>query len=258
MLLGAVMALAMAACGSAPSTSNDPLVLSVFAGASLGDVVAAAAPVYRTASGIAIQAATDSSTSLRIQIEQGAQADVFLSADTRNPEALLEAGLVDGALVPFARNRLAIIVPSDNPAGIRTYADLVRPGIKIVAAGANVPISAYAAQLVDEFAAMAGTQPGFAVAYAANVVSREDNVRAVVAKIALGEGDAAIVYASDAFAFSAVTVIPMPPSIDVLAVYAGVVPKTAHQPAAGHDFLDWFTGSAGQEILAAFGFSAPP
>ena len=255
MLVAVVAAVVIAACGvNNQSASHAPTALSVFAASSLRDVMAEAASAYGDVSGIQIEVSTDGSTALRVQIQQGAKPDVFLSADTKNPDLLLAGGLVDGTVVPFARNGLAIIVPRDNPAGIRTAADLGRAGVKVIAAGENVPISDYAAQLLEQLATAPGSGSGFAAAYAANVVSREDNVAAVVAKIELGEGDVAIVYASDAAASKDVLVIPLPRGIAVLATYAGLVPRTADHPSDGHAFLDWVTGSAGQQLLARFGF----
>lgn len=252
------VAVLIAACGpSNPSSSGSNAVLSVLAAASLRDVAIALAPAYQRETGISLEVSTDSSTALRVQIEQGAPADAFLSADTRNPETLAADGLVDGPVIPFARNALAIIVPRDNPAEIHTAADLARPGLKIIAAGDAVPISIYAEQLVGLIAAKAGPQSGYAAAYDANVLSREDNVKAVVAKIELGEGDAAIVYATDAAASKSVRVIPLPPGIAVLASYAGVVPTTARHALLGHAFLAWLTQSAARDILAGFGFSPP-
>ena len=253
-----IAAVSIAACGlGGNAPARPPTVLTVLAAASLRDVAAAAGPAYGRAVRIEIEVSTDSSTALRVQIEQGAEADLFLSADTRNPDALAASGLVDGSVVPFARNGLAIITPADDPAGIRTAADLARPGVKIVAAGAEVPISGYAEQLVDQIASAPGVAADFAAAYAANVVSREDNVKAIVAKIELGEGDAAIVYASDAAASTSVRVIPLPAGVDVRATYAGVVPTTSRHPADGHALLDWLIGPAGLEILARFGFTPP-
>lgn len=255
-LAGLAVSIALAACGSAVGPAQGgSTTLTVFAAASLLDVVGAATRAYGPAAGVELQTSADGSTALRTQIEQGAQADVFLSADTRNPEVLAADRLVDGAVVPFAHNRLVIIVPRDNPANIRTAADLGRSGVKIVAAGDGVPISGYAASLVEALASTPGIGAGFAARYTANVVSREDNVKAVVAKIELGEGDAAIVYASDAKASSAVLVIPLPRGIEVVATYAGVVPASARNRAAGHAFLGWLAGSSGQEILSRFGFS---
>ncbi len=251
-----VLVAAGCAPGAGPADAEEPLV--VFAAASLRDAVAAEADEYRRRGSVRISLATDSSAALRTQLEQGARADVFLSADTANADALAAAGLADGPIVPFAGNRLAIVVPSDNPAGIAGPFDLGRPGIKIIAAGEAVPITVYATTLVARLAALPGAPPDFAAAYAANVVSREDNVRAALAKVELGEGDVAIVYATDAAASKAVRSIDLPAEADVVATYAGVVPRTAPQPAGGRGFLDWLVAADGQAILAGFGFESPP
>lgn len=238
---------------SQPAASQARSVVTLFAAASLGRMVEALERAYGQGAGVAIESSTAASTALRVQIEQGAGADLFLSADTKNPDALRAEGLADGDVVAFARNGLTIIVPVGNPAAITSIADLGRPGVKVVAAGDAVPISGYAAMAVARWAATAGADPSFAAAYLRNVVSREDNVAAVVAKIALGEGDAAIVYATDAAAAS-VEAIALPPAVDVVATYAGVVPSTAREPAAGRALVSWLVGADGQAFLAGFGF----
>jgi len=201
--------------------------------------------------------ATDSSAALATQIEQGAPADVFLSADTENAQRLVLDGFAAGDAVAFADNELAIIVPTGNPAGIATAVDLARPGLKIVAAGAAVPITRYAVQLVANLARQPGYPSEFARDYEANVVSREDNVKAVVAKIELGEGDAGIVYRTDALASSKVGLVDVPAGANVVARYAGVVIRDTGEPAAAAAFLDWLTSPDGQSILASFGFRSP-
>jgi molybdate transport system substrate-binding protein len=121
-----------------------------------------------------------------------------------------------------------------------------------------VPIAKYAAQLVANLAKQPGYPAGFAAAYTANIASQEDNVSAVVAKIALGEGDAGIVYATDAKTSTQVTTIPVPAAANVPATYAGVVVKGSKNLAAAQAFLTWFAGPQGQAILASFGFLPPP
>jgi molybdate transport system substrate-binding protein len=249
----------LAGCAArSPGNGGGATELTVFAAASLRDPLRTVATAYEAATGVRLVVATDSSTALRVQIEQGAHADVFLSADTANPTALAEAGLTDGGVVRFAGNPLAIVVPAGNPGGLATPADLARRGLAIVAAGEGVPVTAYAATLLERLAALPGYPDDLPARYAANVVTREDNVRAVLAKIELGEGDAAIVYASDAAGSNAVATIPIPTAANVTATYAGTVPASARDRAAGHAFLDWLAGPDGAHILASFGLEAAP
>lgn len=247
-----------AACSPAPGSSaaTSPTdQLSIYAAASLKDALVAVEEAYETKRpGTTLGIATDSSSTLRTQIEEGAPADVFLSADEANPRRLVEAGLADGEAIDFAGNRLTIIVPADNPAGIESPADLARLGIKIVAAGDEVPITRYAQQVVANLAAEPGYPPDFVEGYAANIVSKEENVKAVAAKIELGEGDAAIVYVTDAMAGA---VVEIPPSANVAATYAGVVVGASPRIEASRAFLDWLAGPEGAAILAEFGFVAP-
>ena len=234
------------------------LELTVFAAASLKDVLADVMTTYEAVRpDVTLAVSADSSATLRTQIEQGAPADVFLSADTTNPQDLVDAGLTTGALSPFAGNSLTVIVPSANPAGITGPIDLAKPGVKIIAAGDDVPITRYATEAVAKLATLEGYPADFAAAYAANVVSREDNVGAVVAKIELGEGDAGIVYVTDANAADAVARIAIPDAGNVSATYAAVIVKTSLQVDAAQAFLDWLIGAEGQAILARHGFLPP-
>jgi molybdate transport system substrate-binding protein len=238
----------------APATID----LSVFAAASLRDALADIETAYEsTTPGVTLTIATDSSATMRNQIEHGAPADVFLSADLTNPDALAGAGLADGELVVFARNQLALIVPTGNPGAITNAADLARPGVRIIAAGDAVPITAYAAQLLANLARLPGYPSDFVAACAANTVSREENVRSVVAKVVLGEGDAAIVYATDANSARDVVTIDLPASANVQAPYAGVVVRATASAAEAHAFLDWLAGRDGAARLARFGFLPP-
>jgi len=241
---------------SVPSRTS--VELTVYAAASLRDVLDTLKGRYaQIAPWVTITVSTGASSALRTQIEQGAPADVFLSADTTNPAALVTAGLTAGEAKRIVDNRLTIVVPTSNPAGIKAPGDLARAGVKIVAAADAVPITKYAEELVANLAAQPGAPPNFAANYAANVVSREDDVKAVVAKIELGEGDAAIVYATDVAASDALTEIAIPPDAEVIAQYAGaVVGRSAHLDDA-RAFLDWLNSAEAQEIFGSFGFRSP-
>lgn len=262
----ACLVLVLAACssGASPSASVPASAapaagaLTIYGASSLKGALAKVKTAYETANpGTTLTISTDSSSALETQIEQGAPADVFLSADTTNPQKLVTRGLATGTPVKFAGNLLTVIVPTANPAGISTPADLARSGVKVIAAGAAVPITKYASQLVTNLARESGYPAGFAAGYAANVVSREDNVAAVVSKIELGEGDAAIVYATDARTSTKVTTVAVPADANVPATYSGVVVNASRNAAGARVFLTWFSGPDGQAILAAFGFLPP-
>jgi molybdate transport system substrate-binding protein len=213
---------------------------------------------YETANpGTTVTVAPDSSAALATQIQEGAPADVFLSADTTNPQKLVDGGFTSGDPVVFAGNELTVIVPTDNPAGLSSPMDLAKDGIKVVAAGDEVPITKYATQLVDNLAKEPGYPADFAVAYASNIVSKEENVKGIVTKIEVGEGDAGIVYVTDATASDKVGTVEVPDSANVPASYAGVVVKGSPNQDAATAFLDWFAGPGGQAILAEFGFLPP-
>ena len=252
-----LVVLVVAGCSSG-SVRAAPAELTVFGAASLKGALAKVKTAFEsTHPGTTLTISTDSSAALGTQIEQGAPADVFLSADSSNPRKLVDGGFADGAPVPFAGNKLTVIVPSANPAGIKTPADLAWAGVKVIAAGETVPITRYATQLVANLAREADYPPDFAAAYAGNVVSREDNVKAVVAKIELGEGDAGIVYVTDAKASTRVGSVPVPDSADVPATYTGVVVKASKDPVAARSFLTWLSGPDGGAILREFGFLPP-
>ena len=262
-----VLALVLAACssGSSPSPSAvasvagaAPASLTIYGASSLKAVLARAQVAYQAANpGTTITISTDSSSALETKIEQGAPADVFLSADTANPQKLVDQGLAAGALTTFAGNLLTVIVPTANPAAIQTPADLARAGIKIITCGDTVPIARYAAQLVANLARQPGYSADFVAKYTANIASKEDSVAAVVSKIELGEGDAGVVYVTDAKTSTKVTAIPVPDGANVSATYSGVVVKASANVAAAQAFLTWFAGPDGQAILASFGFLPP-
>ena len=241
-----------------PGAAGGPVSLTVFAAASLKAVLADAVAAYGAANpGTTITVSTESSAALETQIEQGAPADVFLSADTANPKKLVDAGLALRTAEIFAGNKLVIVVPKDNPGGLTTARDLGKAKLRIIAAGEKVPITKYANAVVQSLASQVGPA-SLVELYNAHVVSREDNVKGVIAKIELGEGDAAIVYVTDAKASDKVATVPIPDTANLAATYAGVVIKSSPNTAAAQAFLDWFAGPEGQAILARYGFLPPP
>lgn len=256
-VVAAVLALALVlGCGPAAGSIGGPH-LTVFAAASMRDALGDAAAAYEEAADVELTLTFDSSAALAAQIRQGAPADVLAAADLDTPRRLIEADDAFGPVAPFATNRIVLVVPTDNPAEIRTPVDLAGEGLRIVAAGEQVPITRYADQVVARLGRLPGYPAGFADAVAANVVSREDNVRAVLAKVALGEADAGFVYATDAGAADGVLSIEIPEAARVVATYgAVVVAGTSHRDAAGA-FVEWLAGPDGGDVLAAHGFGPP-
>jgi molybdate transport system substrate-binding protein len=129
--------------------------------------------------------------------------------------------------------------------------------VDIIAAGDEVPITEYATQLVQNLAVQPGYPANFAADYSANVVSKEENVKAIVGKLELGQGDAGIVYLTDAATSTAVMSIDVPDVANVPATYGGVVVKASAHQAEAAAFLAWLAGADGQAILAGFGFLPP-
>ena len=157
----------------------------------------------------------------------------------------------------FAGNVLTIITPGSGTPVVTTPMDLGKSGVKVVAAGDAVPITKYATQLVANLAKLPGYPPNFVEAYNKNIVSKEDNVKGIVAKIEVGEGDAGIVYVTDATAATKVRVVDVPAEANVPATYAQVAVKASKNLAGANDFMGFVTSPAGQAILAKYGFKPP-
>lgn len=262
----AVMVCLLAGCGSgtaAPGAPDVPparaaVTLNVAAAASLRAAVGALTDAYTAGNPeVDFTVTTDSSAALRTQVEQGAPVDVFLAADTTNPQILVDDGLALGDPVPFAVNTIAIVVPADNRAAISRPSDLALPDVRIIAAGQEVPLTAYADDVIANLASLEPDAVAWTAAVRGNVVSREDNAAAVLARIELGEGDAALVYTTDAAAADGILTIDVPADANVRATYAGIVPSTTVQPAAAGAFLDWVVGPQGQAVLGRLGFIEP-
>lgn len=197
------------------------------------------------------------SQDLRTQLEQGARADVFAGADTRNMDPLKSENLLGSNPQVFAHNRLVVIVPKSNPAGIKTLQDLRKPGLKIVIADASVPVGNYALQALDKMSADSSFGASFKETVLKSIVSKETNVKAVVSKVSLGEADAGIAYSTDAQAAGdKLTTIEIPDAFNIIAAYPIAVLKIGSMPTAAQEFVDLVLSPDGQAVLAKYGFVA--
>jgi molybdate transport system substrate-binding protein len=226
--------------------------LTVFAASSLRDAFLELGQRFEAGhAGVSVSFSFAGSQELRTQIEHGARADVLASADERHLRALAEAGLAE-APRSFARNEPVIVVPSGNPAAIHQLLDLPRAQ-RIVVGAPDVPIGAYTLRILEAAAARYGQ--GFRAAVEARIASRELNVRQVLAKVRLGEADAAIVYRTDALAArDAVETISIPADLNVVAEYPIAALRAAPQPALARAFVELVLSPAGRALLARYGF----
>ncbi|HEY4882077.1 MAG TPA: molybdate ABC transporter substrate-binding protein [Myxococcales bacterium] len=226
--------------------------VTVFAAASLREAFAEMGKRFEaTHPGTKVVFNLAGSQELRTQIENGAPADVFASADQKHMQALVAAKLATAPKV-FARNEPVLVVPRGNPAGLAGLQDLPKAR-RIVVGVPEVPIGAYTLRILDAASKRYGGD--FRANVEARIVSRELNVRQVLAKVGLGEADAAIVYRTDAAtAKQNVEVIPIPADLNVVAEYPIAVLTGAKQPALAAEFVGLVLSPAGQEVLATFGF----
>lgn len=235
-----------------PAKSID---LTVFAAASLTDAFGEIGRAFEaTHPGTSVVFNLGGSQNLRTQLEQGAQADVFASANRKEMDAAAAAGLVaPGADRIFVSNQLVVVLPAGNPAGVHTLQDLARPGLKLVLADEAVPVGSYTREVFNRLNANYG--PSFRADVLANVVSNENNVKQVLAKVQLGEADAGIVYASDALAASELLTIDIPAQASVVAEYPIAALAGAPSPAQAAEFVDFVLSPEGQSILKKWGFT---
>ena len=194
------------------------------------------------------------SQALRTQLEQGAVADVFASADDAQMQRALDHGLIDRPPQVFVRNTLLIIVPRDNPSQAASFADLAKPGLKLTLAGSQVPVGRYSREVLQAAQADHGTD--FSVRVLHNLVSEETSVKQVLVKVQLGEADAGIVYASDVSekVLQDVSPIAIPGAYNRLASYPIAATLAARNPSGAAAFIHFVLSPAGQAILKAHGF----
>jgi molybdate transport system substrate-binding protein len=216
----------------------------VFAAASLTASFNALGIAFRKANpGVGVNFNYAGTPTLVTQIEQGAPADVFASADTTNMDKLTADGFTSGSSEVFARNQLEIVIAPGNPKGIAGLADLAKPGVIYITEGPTVPAGRYSLQAL----ATAGVK--------VNPKSFETSVAGVISKIELGEADAGIVYSTDIQAAgSRVRAVPIPTANNVIATYPIVAVKGTKYQDIDNAFIAYVLSATGQSMLATFGF----
>ena len=234
-----------------------PQTLIVYAAASLTGAFGDIAKAFQAAHpGVTVKFNFAGSQVLRTQIEQGAPADVFASADHKNMDPLATENLAaSGAAQDFATNLLTVILPPKNPANIKTLQDLVKPGIKIVLEDASVPAGNYTRQILTNMSKDPTYGTDFSTKVLANVVSNETDVKQVVAKVDQGEADAGVVYVTDALAAPDLISISIPANYNVIAHYPIAALEKSSNPNLAAAFVAYILSADGQAIMKKWGFS---
>jgi len=237
-VIAALVAVLAIVTGSAGAQSQP---LTIYAAASLTDVFRSFDPDQRYSFA--------GSNALETQIRNGAPADIFASAAPLNTQRLFRQNLVQRP-VTFTSNRLALIVPKSNPAGIRSVYDLKRKPVKLVIAGAAVPVGGYTRTVLRKMGLSS---------VLSKVVSQETDVRAVTGKVALGQADAGFVYVTDARAVAdRVTVIRIPAWAQPRVRYEIAVVSRSSKKAAAQAWIKTLLSARGQAALKEYGFLPVP
>ena len=243
----------LSACGDSNiGGGNDggaePRTLTVSAAASLAEAFTDIGRTFESQhDGVTVTFNFGPSDGLAGQIDEGAPVDVFASASPTWMDAVETDGPGVTGRTDFARNRLAVIVPSENPAGVEGIDDLAEDGVKLVLAAEGVPVGDYAREAL--------ANAGIADAALENVVSNEEDVKGVVTKVVSGDADAGIVYVTDVTADveDRLKLIEIPDDVNVIATYPIAVVSGTKEAALAQDFVDLVLGD-GQQTLAGYGF----
>jgi len=248
----APVAAAAVACSGGGGQEGD---ITVFAASSLGDVMRdLGAGFERAHPGTHVRLNVASSATLVTQIREGAPADVFTPASPDEAAALSKEGFLSGTPQTFATNHLAVAVPAGK-GPVEAFADLAKPGLRLVLAARDVPAGRYAREALRRAEAAGTFGPGFEAAVLSNVRSEEPSVRAALAKVRLGEADAAIVYVTDVPAGDQeVWLVDVPAAVNVRAEYVAAVLRKTANPGTSADFAAYLVSKEGQAILERAGF----
>ena len=254
-VLGWLLMAAGCTAVSASNPQNENNRLIIFAAASLTDAFSELGQAFEARQGVAVVFNFAGSSQLAAQLSEGAIADIFASAnEVQMATAVSYNRILTNTIQPFATNQLSLIVPADNPAAIATLTDLAQPGVQLILAAPGVPVRVYSDAILHTLDASVQAQ------IYANLVSEEENVRQVVAKIALGEADAGIVYRSDITPGMADSVqhFSLVEAQQIVALYPIAIVSDAPQPQTAQQFIDFALSAEGQAILASWGFGPPP
>jgi molybdate transport system substrate-binding protein len=247
-----LMVFAFACSRTRADFGEEPHELTVFAASSLTDAFREITDLFEIQHPeVEVILNLSGSSQLVAQLREGVIADVFASASPAQMRVVIDGGMVSqGEATDFVTNRLTIIVPVDNPARIRSLADLAQPDVQLLLAVKGVPVRAYSDKVI------AGLGTIFEEMFYRNVVSEEDNVRQVTAKIALGEADAGLVYVSDITPSIAglVQQVAIPEDLNVVANYSIAPLREAPHPELARLFIDFVLNPEGQDILSKWGF----
>jgi molybdate transport system substrate-binding protein len=257
----AILGFVFSGCGkesAPPAPAQTQSTLNVFAAASLTESFGEIGKRFEAENpGVAVQFNFAGSQDLRAQLENGAKADLFASANEKEMDTATSESLVDPQTVhDFAHNRLVVIFPKNNPAKIGALADLGKPGVKIDLADVSVPVGKYTRSMLDKMSKDPAYGPDYEKQFLANVVSREENVKAVLTKVRLGEVDAGVVYVTDVTpeASKDVGTLDVPDSFNQIASYPIAVVAKSAQPDLAGKFENLVLSSEGQGILSGYNF----
>jgi molybdate transport system substrate-binding protein len=269
--------LAVLACGggddaASPTPTNEPTPtrtpidvpitneITVFAASSLTEALTYMADDFEhLVPGVRVNVVFGGSQELRAQIEQGAEADVFISADRIQMDQVAQSGLVTGQRHIFALNRLAIIVPRANEADVLSAQDLAKPGLRLILGSQDSPIGNYTRLLLSAAAESGDFPAGYEEGVLANVVSEAKNVKEIVGAVRRGEADAGIVYATDITDEVAgdVQVIDIPDEVNPKVIYILAQTTSGVFTAYSAEFIDYLLDrDFGQPVLVSFGFES--
>ncbi|MBI4300061.1 MAG: molybdate ABC transporter substrate-binding protein [Chloroflexi bacterium] len=254
---GAIMAIALIAGLAGCRARAKEAPVTVFAAASLEKPFREAISAFEEAHpGLKVRLNLAGSQHLRAQLEQGARADVFASADERQMDLARQAGLLAVAPQEFTRNSLVVVTPAANPGKIERLADLASPGKRLVLAHNGVPAGAYGIVALEAMSRDAAYGPDFARRVLANVASQEEDVKFVLAKVLLGEADAGVVYQTDVTlqVRDKLLTILIPSGFQPSIGYQVAVLKGAGHPQDAARFVGYLLSPEGQALLTRHGF----